>query len=454
LTDELQRYLTIAEDVVKLAKQAGADDADVLLSTGTEFECTVRKGEIDKLMEAGSKALGLRVFVGGRPAITYTSDFSKEALTALAHDTVELAAITDVDPAGGLPDPEEWAHRFEGDLQLYDESLEQVSSQRKIDMARECEAAAYAYDPRITNSDGASCSTEIGVRALVNSRGFAGAYRSSAASLHVEVMADDADGKKRNDYWYSVERFFDRLDTPEAVGRKAAERALAQLGARKVATREVPVGWENKLAQRLVGIIARAASGEALYRRQTFLIDLEGEPIASPLVTVVDDPLMPGRLGSRPFDGEGVTSRRNDLVVAGVFKGFLFDSYTARKVGRRTTGSATRGVGSPPGVGTSNLYMEAGTSSLDEIIGSVQDGLYLTNLMGFGVNTTTGDFSQGAGGMWIEHGKLAYPVTEINVSGNLRDMLRDIELVGNDLFFQGSTGAPTLKMAKLMVSGL
>ena len=452
--DERQDYLNLAEDVVGLAKRSGADDADVLVATGTEFEVTVRKGEIDKLLEAGSKALGLRVFVGGRPAISYTSDFSRDALAKLAQDTVELAAITDVDPAAGLPAPSEWEQRLARDLDLYDEALSNVPNDLKIDMARRCEAAAMDFDPRITNSDGATCSTETGVRALVNSRGFAGAYRSTAASLQVEVMADDEEGKKRNDYWYSVERFFDRLESPEIIGRKAAERALIQLGARKVSTRQVPVVWENKVAQRLVGIIARAASGEALYRRQTFLVDLEGEPIASPLVSIVDDPLLPGRLGSRPFDGEGVTSRANDLVTGGVFRGFLFDSYTARKMGRRTTGSAVRGVGGPPGVGTSNLFMQAGASTIEEILASVEDGLYLTNLMGFGVNTTTGDFSQGAAGRWIEHGKLTYPVTEINISGNLREMLRDIDMVGDDVFFLGSTGAPTLRMTKLMVSGL
>ena len=210
-------------------------------------------------------------------------------------------------------------------------------------------------------------------------------------------MADDEDGKKRNDHWYSIERFFDRLESPELVGRQAAERALARLGARKVATREVPVVWENKLAQRIVGMIARAASGEALYRRQTFLMDQEGEQIASKLVTVVDDPHLPGRLGSAPFDGEGVTTRRNELVVDGVFQGFLFDTYTARKTGRHGTGSAQRGIGGPPGVGTTNAILQPGASTYDEIIGSVKDGLFITDLMGFGVNITTGDFSQGAG---------------------------------------------------------
>jgi len=451
---EPEDYLSLAEDVVRRAKAHGADDADVLVGAATEFESTVREGEIERLVEASSRALGLRVFVGGRPAITYMSDFASEALDRLVEEAVELARITDPDPAAGLPDADEWAQRFEGDLEMFDARLAGVSNDTKIDMARRCEAAAFDFDPRITKSDGASCATDYGVRALANSRGFGGAYRFSSASLQVEVMADDEEGKKRNDHWYSVERFFDRLEDADEVGRQAARRALARLGARKVATREVPIVWENKLSQRLLAMIARAASGEGLYRRQSFLIDLEGEDVASDLVTIVDDPHLPGRLGSEPFDGEGVTTRPNELVVDGVFRGFLFDTYTARKTGRRSTGSAQRGISSPPGVGTSNLILQPGASTYEEIVSSVKEGLFLTDLMGFGTNITTGDFSQGAGGHWIENGELAYPVSEINVSGNLREMLKDIEMVGNDLFWRGSSAAPTVRMKKLMVSGL
>ncbi len=452
--EDLDHYLNLADDVVRRARRLGADEADVVAAGGTEFEVTVRQGEIDRLIEAGSKALGLRVYVGGRPAVCYTSDFSPDALETFARETVELAAITDPDPAGGLPDPAEWEHRFEGDLDLYDGGLAQVSNDLKIEMAKRCEAAAFASDPRVTNSDGATVSTGEGIHALVNSAGFAGAYRSTSAAIQIEVMADDEEGKKRNDYWYSMENFFDRLESPEEVGRRAAERAVAQLGPRKAKTREVPVIWENRLAQRLAGMIARGATGEALYRRQTWLMDLEGQQIASPLVTITDDPLIPGRLGSRPFDGEGATSRRNEIVVNGRFQGFLFDTYTGRKTGRKSTGSATRGVASRPGVGTSNLTFAPGASRYEDILGSIEDGLLLTVLMGFGTNLTTGDFSQGAAGYWIEKGKIAYPVTEINVSGNLKDMLMNIDMVGNDLFIRGASAAPTIRMSKLMVSGL
>lgn len=451
--EDLDHFLNLADDVVRRARRFGADEADAVAAGGTEFEVTVRQGQIDRLIEAGSRALGLRVYVSGRPAVCYTSDFTPAALEKFARDTVELAAITDPDPAGGLPDPSEWAQRFEGDLHLYDAELEHVPNETKIQMARECEEAGFASDSRVTNSDGATVSTGEGIHALVNSAGFAGAFRSTSASIQIEVMADDEEGKKRNDSWYSVDNFFHRLEPPEEVGRRAAERAVAQLGPRKAKTREVPVVWENRLAPRLAGMIARGASGEALYRRQTWLLDCEGQTIASPLVTIIDDPLIPGRLGSRPFDGEGVTSRRNEVVVDGSFRGFLFDTYTARKTGRLTTGSASRGVAGRPGVGTTNLTFQPGASSYEDIIASVDEGLLLTVVMGFGTNMTTGDFSQGAAGYWIKNGKIAYPVTEINVSGNLKDMLKDIDMVGNDLLIRGSSAAPTVRMSKLMVSG-
>jgi PmbA protein len=266
-------------------------------------------------------------------------------------------------------------------------------------------------------------------------------------------MADDEGGKKRNDYWYSAERLFHRLAPPEEVGRRAAARAVRKIGARKVPTREVPVVWDPVTAAGLAGIVLNAASGEALFKRSTFLADGEGEQAASPLVTIVSDARMPAQLGSRPFDGEGVATRRNEIVSGGVFRQFLFDAYYARRMGRKTTGSATR-AGDSISIGGGNLLFEPGETSPEDIITSVNDGLYLTTTMGFGINLTTGDFSRGAAGIWIENGELTYPVTEINVSGNLRDMLKDIEAVGSDLTWLAGMAAPTIKMSRLMVSGL
>jgi len=288
---------------------------------------------------------------------------------------------------------------------------------------------------------------------LANSLGFCGSYPYTAASFMVEVMADDADGKKRNDYWYSAERMFHRLESPEDVGRKAAARAVRKIGAKKVETREVPVVWDPMMTAALMRVVSGAASGEALFKRSTFLAGMEGQPIASPLVNVIDDATLPGRLASKPFDGEGVRTRRNCIVEGGVFSGFLFDSYYARRTGHRTTGSAGRS-GDAIGIGSGNLVWQPGETPADRIVAFVDDGLYLTDLMGFGVNLTTGDFSRGAAGMWIERGRLSYPVTEVNVSGNLKDMLARVEAVGDDLLWLAGAAAPTILMSRLTVSGL
>ena len=453
LRTENSELLDLAEDVCRRAKAAGADDADVMIGAGTEFSVTIRKQEVENIVEASSRALGLRVIKGGRVAVTYSSDFSPESLAQFVADTVERAEISDVDEAAGLPD-EEFGTVDAASLDLIDPDIEDMDADRAIELARRCEQAAFDADQRITNSGGAGYGYETGTRVLVNSRGFAGAYRGSGCSLSVEVMADDAGGKKQNDYWYTADRFFRNLDSPESVGQKAAERAVRKIGARKVPTREVPVVWDPQVSRALVGLLARATSGELLYRRQSFLLDLEGQQIASPLLTIVDDPLLPGKLGTRAFDGEGLISVRNEVFREGTFVQFLLDTYTARKTGRKSTHSAVRGVGGTPSVGTSNLLLLPGSSTPAEIIASVEDGLYLTELLGFGDNITTGDFSRGAAGLWIEHGQLSYPVSEINVSANLKDMIRNVEMAGNDIDYRSATVAPTLKMSTLMVSGL
>ncbi|MGI8552125.1 MAG: TldD/PmbA family protein [Dehalococcoidia bacterium] len=317
-----------------------------------------------------------------------------------------------------------------------------------------CEQAAFDFDHRISNSDGAGFSNSVSTVMLVNSRGFSGSYRSSAASIGVEVMADDADRKKRNDSWYTVERSLIRLESPEAVGRRAAERALGKLGARKVGTQRAPVVFDPRAARGLIGVRAGAVSGAALERRSSFLIDQVGQQAGSALLTLTDNALLPGQIGSRPFDGEGVASRANLVFDEGLFKTFLFDTYTARRTGHQSTGNCSRSAGGPTGVGISNFLLQAGGVSPDEIIRSVENGLYLTDMIGFGVNLTTGDFSRGAAGIWIEHGRLSYPVSESTISGNLREMLRELERVGNDLLWTGSIAAPTIKLRSLMIGGL
>jgi PmbA protein len=447
-----ENYQAICEHVLDLARRAGADQAEVMLGAGEEFSVTVRRGEVEKLIEAASRTLGLRVFKNGRVSASHTADLSPTSLARFVERALDLAGIADPDPYAGLP---EWEERPPAPaLDLYDPAVATLSAEEKIARALRCEAAAFDFDARITNSDGASFSTDASTLVLVNSRGFSGSYDGTYASLAVEVMADDEDGKKRNDHWFTVERALDRLEAPEAVGRKAAERALRRLGARKVPTKAVPVVFDPLAAAGLLRTVAGAASGAALDRRSTFLLGSENTHVGSDLLTLTDNALLPGRLGSRPFDDEGVASRTNRIFEDGVFLGYLFDTYTARKTGHQSTGSCRRSVGGPPGVSPSNLWLAPGAWTPEEVIGSVEDGLYVTDMMGFGVNLTTGDFSRGAAGLWIERGRLTYPVTEITISGNLRQMLEDLEMAGNDLDWRGSVAAPTIKLRSMMVSGL
>jgi len=447
--------LEIAKRAVSLARQAGAEQCDALVVMYTESNVTVRLGELEKLIEAGSMSLGLRIINGGRTAVCSTSDLSPASLERFAAEAVDLASISEPDEFAGLPEPELLSRITNAaGLALYDERLESLTTEEKIAMTKACEGAAFATDPRITNSDGASLSTRIGEVALANSFGFEGSYPSTSISLMVEAIAEDGDGKKRNGYWYSSERSLHRLADAEEIGRIAARRTVDQLGARKIATRQAPVVFEPMMTISLMGNLAGCATGGALYRGATFLADKKGAALGSALVNITDDPTRSGGLGSRPFDGEGVGTRRNVVFGGGVFSGFLFDCYTARRTGNTTTGNAQRGIEGSPAPGPSTLVFEAGETSSDAIIGGVSEGLYVTTLMGNGFNPVTGDYSRGAGGFWIENGKIAYPVTEINISGHMEQMLSGVDAVGSDLQWFGSSAAPTIRVREMTISGL
>lgn len=444
---------SIASDIVERARQLGADEADAYIRSGVESTISVRKQETEKLFEAGSRSVSIRVIKQKRTAVCNTSDFTPKALDAMVRTAGELAAISEPDEFAGLPSKEDLATDYGAALQLYDERIDSLNMDEMRDIVLRAEQAAFDFDKRITNSEGAEFGVERGETVLANTLGFCASFPSTAASFSVSILADDEGGKKQSDYWFTAERAFHKLDAPEDVGRRAAARVIRKLGARKVQTRSVPVVFEPGATASLMGIVAGAASGEALFKRSTFLTEDEGKQVGSPLVTIVDDGTLPGRLGSRPFDGEGVGRRRNVLFENGAFRMFLFDSYYARRLGRRTTGSAAR-AGDAITIGTGNLIWEPGTSDPDAILADVKDGLYLTGLMGFGVNPTTGDISKGAHGIWIENGQLAYPVEEINVSGNLKDILRDIDAVGSDLEWRAGTATPTIRVSNLMVTGL
>jgi PmbA protein len=439
----------LATELLKIARAAGADAADVLVAEGTEFSVTVRKGEVETLTEAGSKALGVRVFVGRRTASTHTSDFSWPTLRRLVAETVDMARATGEDPAAGLPD--EMVPPEDVDLALFDPSPQALPAEERIERARRAEAAALEI-PGIVNSQGASWSSGEGSVVLANTMGFLGGYRTSSVSLSVVPQAE-RDGQKERDYWYTTGRGLADLEPPEQVGRTAAERTLRRLGARQVATGEVPIVFDPETAAEILGTLFSAISGYAVFRNATFLRDRLGEEVASPLLTVVDDGRRVRGLGARPFDGEGLPTRRNVPVERGVLRHWLCDSYSARKIGARPTGSARRGVSGGPSVGAGNLCFEAGTSSPDEILGGVARGLLVTDLVGFGVNVVTGDYSQGAIGHWIEKGRLTHPVHEVTIAGNLREMLRDVDAVGSDLVFRGSSASPTIRIRRMTVSG-
>jgi PmbA protein len=441
----------IAEDVVRRAMEGGATAAEAVAREGDEFSTVVRMGEVETLKQSGANALGLRVFIGQRAANTWTSDLSRHGLEHLVRGALELARVTSEDPHAGLPAPEE-SGAIAGELDLYHEDVYSLSAADRIDYARRAEKAALEADARITNSDGGSFDAATGRKALVNSHGFAGEYRRSYCSVSAVPVAQQ-DGAMQRDYWYSVALTLKKLESPEEVGRIAAQRTLRRLGARKVKTQRVPVVWEPQVARSLLESIFDAASGDAIYRSASFLAGKLGEQVAGENVTVIDDGTIPGGLGTRPFDAEGVPTRRTVVIERGVLKSYLLNTYTAKKLKLATTGNASRGLAGNPGIGSGNFFLQPGTRTPQEILGDIREGFFVTELLGFGVNLVTGDFSRGASGLWIVNGELAYPVEEVTIAGNLKDMLKNISEIGSDLEFRGSSAAPTLRIDGLTVAG-
>jgi PmbA protein len=442
-------YLALAQDVLALARARGADEADVRVSAGKDVQVSVRRGDVEKMIHNGTKRMMVRVFLGKRTGAASTCDFGRVALEQCVADAIDLAGIGDADPAAGLPE-EVLAPPDAKALEIYDPALERLTPDQATALARRVEAAAFAYDSRITNSDEGGAGFGTSITALANSRGFAGAYRSGGAWLQLEAIADDAEGKKRNAWWSTSNRRIDNLEDPESVGRQAAARAVQQLGARKIVTCAAPVVWDPQVGAAFLWVLFGAANGHNVYQRTSFLLGHEGEQIAAPGVSITDDATLPGLMGSRPFDGEGLPTRRTPIFEHGVFKTFLYDTYSARRAGRQSTGNA----GAGGGVTFSNLYMHPGGHTPEQIIASIDNGLYLTGLLGHGDNLTTGDFSRGAQGVWIENGQLAYPVAEINISGKLQDMLQGIDMIGDDLVWRGNQAAPTFRMRRLVISGM
>jgi PmbA protein len=441
----------LASDIVARASQRGASAAECIVREGSEFSTVVRLGNVETLKEASARAVGLRVFFGKRTASTYSSDLSNDAVERMVSSAVELAKITSEDPDAGLPSPDQFG-KISTDLKLYYDDVYSLPTAERIAFARRAEDAARKTDARITNSEGGSFDCATGFKVLANSLGFVGDNRRSYCSIAATPVAQQ-NGSMQRDYWWSSALSLSKLDSPEHVGRIAAERTVRKLGGRKIKTQKVPIVFDPLTARALLDLLADAVNGDAIYRHASYLSGKLGQRVAGENVTLIDDGTMVGGFGSAPFDGEGVPTRRTIVIERGELKSYLLNTYTARKLGLATTGNASRGLTGNPGIGTGNFFLEPGSKSPQQIIAGVKEGLYVTDFLGMGVNLVTGDFSRGASGMWISGGELAYPVEEITVGGNMRDMFSSIAEIGNDLEFRTAVTSPTLRIEGMTIAG-
>lgn len=451
---DINKLIELGTKVMERALEQGASVAEVGISEGQHLSVKVRMGEPELVEEAGSKSLGLRVMRGQQVAVTHTSDFTEAGLSRFIDDALELANLSQPDVFAGPPDPSLLSRASDHpDLQLFDPAVNDIDAARAIDMAKRCEKAALGFDKRLTNSEGANVSRQAGASALVTSGGFRGGVRGTYTSISVHPVADDADGKKRSGYYWSARRFAEQLEDPEAVGLEAARRTLQKLGSRKLDTQECPVIFDPDTGRSIIGLLASCINGGSIWRKSSYLLEREGQQVASSLVNIVDDPLIPRGPGSRPFDGEGLLSRRNSVVEAGVLKTFILDTYSAKKLGKKSTGNASRGSGGGVGPSTTNLILQPGKQTAEALLKSTERAFYVTDMMGFGFNAVTGDFSRGASGFWIERGERKFPVSEVTISLNLDEILKRIDGVADDLDLRTSICAPTFRVSGMTVAG-
>ncbi len=440
----------LVEGVLERLLKGGATDAKVVARAGQDLSVRVRMGEVELVEEAGTQSISVRAMKGRRVATSSTNDLTAAGLARLVGDALELCDLSQEDPSAALPDPSELA-KAHPDLKLYDPACGSVTAGEAVGRARRAEEAARGADQRITNSEGASFGRTTGGFVMATSGGFRGGYHGSYASLSVSPVAADEGGKNRTAGYWSARRVLSRLEPEDAVGREAARRTVALLGAKKVPTQEAPVVFDPDAARALLGSFAGCITGDAIYRRSSFLVDRLGAKVASELVTIVDDPLIESGPGSKPFDGDGLAARRNVVVEKGRLETYLLDTYSARKLGMKSTGSAASATGT--GAGVSNFFLQPGAMTHDEIVRSTKRGLYVTGMMGFGFNPVTGDFSRGALGYWIEDGALAFPVSEVTISLNFSELLARIDAVGDDLDLKSSVASPTIRVARMTIAG-
>ena len=437
--------MELAEDLVNFGKSHGADEIEVSILDGYEFSVDVRFGAIENLMEAGSRALGMRVIKDKKTSFASSSDLSRETLEHLVKNAIKRAALANQDEFSGLPSLSSRQIDIPS-LSLFDPEISNLKSEKKIALATEAEKIALA-DKRITNSHGASFETKEIKTVLGNSNGFLQEYNQTLCGLSLGLQAGETDNRVE-DYWFSIKRHFKELEPPEEVARKAVTRTIRQLKARKIKTQKVPVIFEPMMTSWLMGFLFACVSGISIYQKTSFLVDKLGERIGNTSLNVTDDGLLPGMLGSRPFDAEGVPCTKTSVIENGILKNYLCNTYAARKLKLKSTGNSTG-----TGVNPNNFYLKAGETPPDKIISSLEKGLILIRTLGHGLNPVTGDISRGAFGLWVEKGEIAYPVSEITISGNLGEILNNIEMIGNDLDFQSPISGPTIKIQELTVAG-
>src|SRR6266699_3756234 len=442
----------LAQDIVGRAMSGGATAAECVIREGDEFSTLVRLGQVETLKEAGSKSIGVRVFNGQRAASTHSSDFTRAGLDRMLKSALELAKITSEDPFGGIPEAS-LLGSLSGDLVLFSPDVYSLPGEERIAYARRAEKAALDSDPRIKNSEGGSFDAATGHKILANSHGFLGEYRRSYCSVAAVPIAQDENGAMQRDYWYSVARNLGRLESPEHVGKVAAQRALRRLGARKARTAQVPIVFDPLVATSILEHIFEGVNGDSVYRGASFLAGKLGQKIAAPGVTLIDDGTIIGGFGTSPFEGGGIATRRTVVIDDGVLTSYLLNTYTAKKLGLQTTANASRGLAGTPGIGPGNYFLQPGTKTQQQIIGEIKEGLYVTEFLGHGANLVTGDYSRGASGLWISGGELAFPVEEITVAGNLKEIFLNISEIGNDLEFRGAVASPTIRIDGLTVGG-
>lgn len=434
------RLQSIAQEILDYARSRGATACETDVSEGFGQTASVRKGEVETIEYNRDKGVGVSIYLGQRRGHASTSDFSTDALRATVDAALSIAGFTAPDDCAGLAD-EALLAREVPDLDLYHPW--DISVEDAIDMARRCEAAAFAVSPKVANSEGATVSTQQSHFVSANSLGFMGGFATSRHYVSCSVIAAEGDAMQRDD-WYDSRRDWRDLVSPESVGADAARRAVARLGARRVETTQVPVLFEAPLAASLLGNFVYAVSGGSLYRKSSFLLDSVGTQVFSPLINLVERPHLRKGLASAPFDDDGVATRDRDVVANGVLQGYFLGVYSARKLGLVTTANSG---------GSHNLILQPGEEGFEALLKRMGRGLLVTELLGQGVNYVTGDYSRGAAGYWVENGEIAFPVEEITIAGNLRQMFRDIVAVGSDVMVRGGKQTGSILLGNMMVAG-